>query len=310
MGCKLAMSFITYNRAKHIKEDLERIASQTQKRGILIYIFDGSTNKETENVVNTFIEKGYQHIRYYHYEDSLKERIKRSKDSMLLPDAEYIWWCGDKFLVSPKNYDRILECINQSMDIITIYDLSLHGTKKFCDPVNYVDYSIIPFTHIGAVILKKALITKDIMKKAFKTSFGYWHVILYCNVIIKPEFKGITIHAYGEELKVPSKYNTKSISLDNMWDIWVKDWYCAIMALPDSYDEIRKHLFNKPDRELHFFDLKSLLKQRKAGQFDLGKCMKYRKYIKKVICLPNILVYMIALLPKAVSGKLESYIKP
>ena len=25
MGCKLAMSFITYNRAKHIKEDLERI---------------------------------------------------------------------------------------------------------------------------------------------------------------------------------------------------------------------------------------------------------------------------------------------
>ncbi len=41
---KLAISFVTFNRAKHIKEDLDIIAQPTKDLNIDIYIYDGSTN--------------------------------------------------------------------------------------------------------------------------------------------------------------------------------------------------------------------------------------------------------------------------
>lgn len=309
MASKLAMSFITYNRAKHIREDLKHIASQTLKKGILIYIFDGSTDEETKKVVKSFIQQGYYHIKYYHYKNNnLEGIVQRAKDSMLIPDAEYLWWCGDKFLISPKNYDKILECVDKSFDIITIYDLPLHDTKVFRNPVKYVDYSIIPFTHIGAVIIKKSLVNINEINKAIKISYGFWHVNMYCNIINKPGFRGITIYVPNKKLRITSKYNTESISKDKMWDVWIEDWYKTVMGLPDRYNSIKRYIIDRPDRDLSFFDLKSLLIQRKEGQFNLKKCIEYRNYISRVIDMSNIIIFIISLLPKSIAGVLEKFI--
>ncbi len=306
MASKLAMSFITYNRAKHIREDLKHIASQTLKKGILIYIFDVSTDEETKKVVNSFIKQGYHHIKYYHYKNDLEGMIQRTKDSMLIPDAEYLWLCGDKFLISPKNYDKILECVDKSFDIITIYDSSLHNTKVFRNPVKYVDYSIIPFTHIGAVIIKKSLVNINEINKAIKISYVFWHVNMYCNIIDKSDFRGITIYVPSKELRIISKYNTESTTKHNMWDVWIEDWYKIIMTLPDRYNKIKRRIIDKPDRDLSFFDLKSLLIQHKEGQFNFKKCIEYRNYISSVINISNIIIFIISLLPKSLAGVLEN----
>lgn len=308
MASKLAISFITYNRAKHMKEDLVRIAFQTQKKGITIHVFDGSTDKETELAVRKFIKRGYQHISYYHYGNEFEDIKQRVKDALLLPDVEYIWLCGDKFLVSPENYDEILNYIDLKYDMISIYDDSLHGTKSFVNPVEYVDYTIIPFTHIGAVIIRKDLLTERLIEKACAASLGYWHLILYCCCINKEDFHGVTIHAYGSHLYVPSKYNTKSYSKAHMWEIWIEDWYLSIMRLPSRYNKIKRALLNRPDKEVHFFSLKALLEQREEGQFDWKMCMRYRKYISRVICIPDSIVFIISCLPKKVAGLLRKII--
>lgn len=303
MAAKLAISFITYNRAKHIREDLEKISDATKKKGIDIYIFDGSTNDATKNVVYDFISKGYDHIYYYHYNDDYESSSQRMKDALLMPDSEYIWFCGDKFLISPKNYDILLDCADKSYDIITIYNKSLNGTKYFSDPVKYVEYCIIPFTHFGATIIKKELI-KELDINLRKEYQGFWKMLIYIQAINKSNFKGIAIHIHQDSLSILSKYQTKSGSRSCMWDIWIKDWYNTIINLPERYNKIKEEIINRPDKDLHFFSFTELMKQRAEGQFDLKKCLEYREYISQVIVMPDLFVYFISMIPRNLAKKI------
>ena len=297
MTAKIAMSFITYNRSKHIREDLQWIAKATQKKGIDIYIFDGSTDDKTEKVVRSFVDRGHQHIQYFHYEDTVDGQRQRMKDALFLPDAEYLWFCGDKFIVSPKNYDSILRYIEKSMDIITIYSASLHGTRSFQDPVKYVEYSAIPLTHYGATIIRKELLNENCFNFSQRQP-SFWRFIMYICAIDKNDFSGVTIDVPQKRLQLVSRYNTESISKSKMWDIWIKGWYGSVMCLPKRYDEIKYNLLNRPDKDMHFFSLKQLLYQRMEGQFNWGKYKEYKQYVSSVVMIPNTVVCLISILHK------------
>lgn len=298
MLAKLAISFVTFNRGKHIKENLEQIVNETEKRGIDIYIFDGSTNKATERIANIYIEKGYKHIKYYHYENNFEESQQRMRDALLLPDSEYIWFCGDKFVVAPSHYETILKYIHNSYDIITIYHSMAEKIRIFSDPEEYIEYSIIPLTHFGASIIKKNLLKNNDIPGLRKQFPGFWRLMLYVKAIDQKNFTGITINIKKNDLTINSKFNTQSASRLRMWETWIEDWYYTIMRLPKRYFSIRKKLLNRPDKDCCFFELKELIKQKAQGQFDLQKVISDRKYITDVILLPYEFVFFISLIPK------------
>lgn len=298
---KLAISFITFNRAKHIKEDLDMIAQPTKDLDIDIYIYDGSTNILTEYVVNKYLENGYEHIYYFHASNSSsKERVC---NALHYPEAEYIWLCGDKFVIKPEYYSQILSYVDKAYDIITIYGNILNGTKKFNNPVDFVDYAIVPITHFGSTIIKKNLICSFSVRKSINknSSFGvqsvYLEAINNCKM-----FKGIVIDG-GNQVNIESFYNTRSVSQSYMWDSWVIDWYKFIAMLPSSYNVIKDKLYNRPDLQMGFFNIEELLRQRSEGQFDWKKYIKCRKYSKKVIIMPWIYIFGISILPQNIAKK-------
>ncbi len=304
---KLAISFVTYNRAKHIKEDLEIIAKSTKLNDIDIYIFDGSSNKNTEYVVGKFRDKGYDHIYYFHTESNLSAQesaLQRLENAFFVPNAEYIWLSGDKFIINPQYYKDILSYIDKSYDIITIYGKILKGTREFEDVSNFADYAIVPITQFGSTIIKKNLIESYSIQKnrkempSFGVQFTYLHAIGNREI-----FKGVVIDG-GEKTNILSKFSTRSSSLSCMWDVWVKDWHKFIDLLPDAYNSIKEGLYDRPDLQMGFFSVKELLRQRSEEQFDGKKCIEYRKYVKKVIVLPSIIVFGIAILPKGLAGYL------
>ncbi len=298
---KLAISFITYNRAKHIKEDLDVIAQPTQANNIDIYIYDGSTNIHTECVVKKYIAMGFKHIHYFHTLNTLSKEdsaIQRLSNALFMPDAEYVWLCGDKFVIKPEYYSEILSYVRAPYDIITIYGGILKGTKIFDNPSEFVDYAIVPITHFGSTIIKKELIKPFSIQKAQNKVSGFGIQLIYLKAISNSKmFNGIVIDG-GKQVNILSQHRTRSSSLDCMWDIWIVSWHRFISLLPSSYDSIREGLFNRPDRQMGFFSLKELFRQRSEGQFDWKKNIEYRKYVKKVISLPNIVVFLIAIFPQ------------
>ncbi len=302
---KLAISFITFNRAKHIKEDLDRIVKPTKDLNIDIYIYDGSTNLHTKYVVNNFLNNGYDHIHYFHIENTIADSVtQRLSKALFEPDAEYVWLCGDKFVINPNYYNEILSYIDKSYDIITIYEKILKGTREFEDVSGFADYAIVPVTQFGSTIIKKKLIELYSIKKARKNiaAFGVQFIFLLaignCKI-----FKGVVIDG-GEQATVLSKFLTRSGSLSSMWNSWIKDWYKFIDLLPDAYNSVKEGLYNRPDLQMGFFSIKELLRQRSEEQFDWKKFIEYRKFVKKVIVLPSIIVFGIAILPKGLAGYL------
>ena len=292
MSKKLAISIITYNRPKHIQEYLNYIIKPTQEKNIDIYIYDGSTNRATEHIVDGFINKGYNHVLYFHYEeDAIHERIN---DAILKPDAKYIWFCGDKFIINPINYDTILEHIDRDYDIITMYDCGLNGTKYSNNSVEYVKYSIVPFTHFGAVIIKKELLSEEVIDRYNNSYPAFARMRSYIEIATKKDFRGATLHL--KDLRILSKYKTRSASESMMWEVWVIQWYNMINSIPKAYDNVKDDLFCAMDKRMIFFSMYELLKQREEQQFDFKMCRQNKKIVNKVICLPYIIVECISIL--------------
>ncbi|NLG04511.1 MAG: hypothetical protein GX567_11895 [Clostridia bacterium] len=307
---KIAMGILTANRSKHIKEDLNAIAAETYKRNIGIYIYDGSTDIKTEKVVSEFIDKGYHHVHYFHNNEHDDKKNFRDRASSLLSemDAEYIWICGDKFTILPVNYEKILFYVDKDYDIITIYSKPINRTQCFSDPVLFLNYAIVPLTHWGSTIIRKELINNfnfiDIMSKCP----SFWHVYMYAKAIEKQNFLGIVLFVNEKKLQLKARYHTRSRTLSHMWYSWIENWYKLIEILPRRYSRIKPNLYNRIDKDVHFFCLQELFRQRAENQFDFRKCLEYKQYISKVILLPNLLVYFISAIPTEIAGMIYKYI--
>lgn len=306
MHTKLAISIITYERAKHIAEVLFHIAKPASELEINIYIFDGSIKSATENIVKGYIDKGFTNIFYFHNDerDISKSVRQRTTDALTMPDAEYVWMCGDKFLINPSNYELLLYYVTQGYDIITFYDKCFNGTRYFTNPVKFVEYTIVPLTHFGSTIIKKELIMNsniDIMD-LFDEHLGFTHIYIYMKAIEKARFKGVALHIGTQSLLIKSKYNTTSLSANRMWITWIRQWYIFVTHMPETYKSIEECVINKLDKELGFFSFIKLLEQRAMGQFDLKRCIEYKKYVNKVVLMPYIFVCLIASMPCKVAG--------
>lgn len=307
---KLAISIVTYNRAKHIREDLAAVAQPTKEQGIDIYIFDGSTDERTRHVIGQYMAKGYSHIHYFHMGKqlvALESMTQRIISAFHIPDVEYVWLCGDKFTIRPEHYPEILSYIQKSYDIITIYGGILKGTRTFDSVSRFVDYAIVPITHFGSTIIKKSLIQPyDVQAERKRIpSFGVQGIYLQA-IANKEDFKGVVIDGESQ-CQIVSKYNTVSASFSYMWQAWIVNWHRFIELLPSAYDSVREGLYNRPDLQMGFFSLRELLRQRSEGQFDWKKCWECRKIIKKVIVMPDIFVFFISLLPRSIAGWLWQY---
>lgn len=303
---KLAISIVTYNRAKHIREDLAVIAQPTKDMGIDIYIFDGSTNESTRRAAEQYIAKGYDHIHYFHSDKQLspfESVMQRYECAFRMPDAEYVWLSGDKFMIRPEHYSEIFYYIKKSYDIITIYGNILRGTRIFTTANHFADYAIVPITHFGSTIIKKKLIApydiqqelRDPLASSFGIQYSYLKLIALCE-----KFKGVVIDV-GCQVNIGSRYNTKSGSYSQMWPVWIRQWYYFIKRLPHNYDNVKEKLYCRPDLQMGFFSFKELLRQRSESQFDWIKCWEYRKYIKKVIVMPWVFVLWISLFPQSIA---------
>lgn len=319
---KLAISIVTYNRAKHIREDLETIAQPTKEYGIDIYIYDGSTDMRTEWVVDQYIEMGYKHIHYFHADrqlSTMESVISRLSAALEEPDSEYVWLSGDKFVVRPEYYPEILSYIEKSYDIITIYGNILNGTQRFTKVDSFANYAIVPLTHWGSTVVKKRRIEPFKFKNECERNGSFTIPLIYLRAIAScDDFKGVVIDT-GKGAGITSRYKTLSSAYARMWQPWVINWYRFINLLPSAYDNVRENLYNKPDLQCRFFSLKELVRQRSEGQFDCKKYWECREYVKKVIVMPRVFVFCISLLPRCVAkwlwkiyrfgGKIFSWMK-
>lgn len=306
---KLAIGIMTFNRAKIIREDLAAIVKPAKEYDIDIYIYDGSTNRDTESVVKTYIEAGYNHIYYIHADAHLSvgESVYQRLEGVLFEtEAKYVCLCSDHRVIKSNYYSEILSYVDKDYDIIMLHDNLLKGIHTYNSLTEFVNATIVSLTAWGATIIKKSLLAPLAYREICEATPSFGVSSIYLRAIGKAEmFRGATINT-GRSLCVESaQYKGKSNSSKNMWTSWIVDWYRFVESLPAAYEDIREGLYNRPDLEKGFFSFNELLRQRSEGQFDWKKCHEYRNCVKKVVCLPYAVVFVIAVLPQSVARGLN-----
>lgn len=295
---KLAISIPTYNRPKHIKEYLHIIAREALINNISIYIFDGSESIATENIVKEYIDRGYSNIAYDH-RPNREDDHRRGYDKFMIPDADYIWISGDKFMIRPENYSLILHYIKSDYDIITLYNMG-DGIKTYSKSEDFFRDCIWCMTHFGSTIIRKKYICPISFEEYLSGSVpGFQHINMFAKALDRDNIKAVFLHMNNKELSKSSRFETDSGTKNRMLEIWIINWYKCIKLLPKRYHKYEKEMLCTMDKHLKWFHIKGLLEIR--NQLDLKRCIENRKIIKAVIQVPVFVVFLIAALPNDIA---------
>ncbi len=111
----------TFNRPKYFSEALESVLSQTY-RNFEIVVSDNSTNDDTENLIQPYLEK-YSCIKYFHHKNFGANENWNFARQYNNPDAEYVNFLMDDDLFYPRKFEVMVEIYrnNPNVSLVTSF---------------------------------------------------------------------------------------------------------------------------------------------------------------------------------------------
>lgn len=302
---KIAVCIPTYNRSQIVNEFLTQCSADYVNLGIDIYIYDSSTNNETENVVKLWMEK-LNCLYYIRVPSCLHANMKVFKifqqQGLRMP-YDFIWVCGDSLRFKREALLSILSNVVPEYDMIEVNGIDEEelGTRVYDDHNDYFKDCAWHLTLFGAVILNVKTMLSDVdwkdyeLKYSSKELINFSHVSFYFNKLAaKESFK--VLH-----LSLKPYLLTTSALKENYG--WYKEtfyviccgWVHTIKNLPNCYKDKREAMvkFGK----YTVFNPMSLLKLREDGCFNVSIYKQFRSVWEEVCDIPVIKLYIIASMP-------------
>ena len=121
MEKEIAYCIPTYNRPDIIEQVLGKFLPVSQNKGMDIYIYDSSVNKETLNIVENFIRKGIKNLYYVRIDPGIEvdeKLIMLLSGYGLQYSYNYIWMVKDRCFVEEETLKVILEETKKGHDAV------------------------------------------------------------------------------------------------------------------------------------------------------------------------------------------------
>lgn len=258
MNRGLAIYVPTYNRPEIIEELLYQYMDIYMRMEIDIYIFDSSTNYQTENVVKEYMNK-YVGL-YYEKISSIIHSNKKVYDIYkkvaLEKKYEYVWLYSDHTRWSESLIRIVQTKIMKKYDLIVVdtIDAENLGDKEYIDYNDFFFDCAWRMTLYGATVVRVDTILENVPWNYLVNTYlvhdriNHSHVALYFEQVIRiKSFRALHLsikpkiaYTLGEShLSVVSGWRNE------MFDVWTQYWESTIQALPECYkrkkEVIKKH---------------------------------------------------------------------
>lgn len=139
---KVAIGLPLYNQGKHLRESLESLLSQTDRRFGLVLVDDASID-ETPWVAAEYAE-GDPRVVYHRNEQRLGMTANWRRAFELahqhFPEAEYFAWASDHDVWHPRWLELVLPAIDENPAVVLAYPLNLRisdAGEAFRDPWHF-----------------------------------------------------------------------------------------------------------------------------------------------------------------------------
>lgn len=296
----------TANRPTAINTLLYHAAQDLLSFGVDIVIYDSSNDERTHAAAMNFQIEGYSNVYYRRYTGefdgiSIDKKVMSALQEHL--DYDYIWLCGDGLVptISQFYYD-LISLTERGMEFIAV-DWSYRNDNRHCVKTydNCVDFFVENtgrMNRLGGAIFKSSFMERLLKDQPLNESnYGFWIPMAGLHQMAKePVLTGQIISNVFE-------YNpsgaASSYWFEGMLKNWGENWYRTVSGLPAVYDSGKPSVLKVHTPDFQPFALKSMLKLRSLGGFDLSIYHKYRDLLSHISMNPLSKFYFAALVPKS-----------
>lgn len=310
---KLAISIITRNRKEVVEEILERLLKALYDRNIGIYFFDGSDTDELGDVIKEWQQHGFDNLYYRYYDPQVYKGIKdieRWVDARKCIEAEYIWFCSDKFVPRKKCLDQVLVELKKEYDIIVYDVMQWNGedTKEYYDCVTFFKECAPKLQMLSVPIISQKIIsmhTSENIEKIRKDCKILDTEIVFSAIANWERFYAKRLDIKDEEgmlqlLQINKNINSGHIQEKLTLPIFVERVYNTIKELPEIYDSEKEHVMMNFSCHT-WFSLEGFLQLRWKKGYDYKQCLQYWNKWKLVSKVPRMIILCISVLPYTIS---------
>ena len=246
--CNIAYCMPTCNRAKLVDEVLKKCISMFEKYGIDVYIYDSSSDDETEKIAKKNSKYKNLYYRRMPYKTYGFDKIKLMFMGVdFNKDYDYIWLIKDRVYPSEEIITRIIDAADNNPDAIFLRAIETTHTvdltdDHYVDPVKfYHDWAWL-VTSWDCTLLNRKNILCDLNWDKIMDKYSTDNTLCYpivailftklaeskkCNISVLMAEKSNTI------INIPIN---KSID-DDVFRVWGYNWHYANMNLPDIYND-------------------------------------------------------------------------
>lgn len=311
---KIAVCIPTYNRSQIVDEFLVRCSADYLNFGIDIYIYDSSTDNETERVVKLWQER-LGCLYYIRMPSCLHANMKVFKifqQQGLKVIYDFIWVCGDSLRFSKEALSLIVPRVTPDYDMIEVngMDKEKLGIRVYDDLNDYFKDCAWHLTLFGAVLLNVKTMLTGVDWKGYELRFSskelinFSHVSFYFNILASMKsFKALHL-SLNSSLATTSGLKENSGWYGDTFYVICCGWVQTIKRLPSCYKDKREAMIKFGRYTV--FNTMDLLKLREDGYFNKSIYKKYRGIWKEVGDIPVIKLYMIASMPKIMSRHMRA----
>ncbi len=281
--------------------------------GIDIVIYDSSSDRKTEAVVNNFIIDGYENVFYKRYEGvfdglSLDNKVIEAYRQHL--DYDYIWIFRDGLIPNiGAVYNDLRKIARKHPNFITV-DASfrndgVHCTKEYDDCGEFFCENSSRMAILGALIVSGS--AAGILTRNYPiddTNYSLWLAVVPFHYLAETNEKVVLyigdIFNYND-FGTPDSFWNKS---GKAFDQWCCHWYNVITALPAVYDEYKSKALKIGMYDFHPFYLNSMLRMRMNGGLNMKLVRKYQDIIPYVCDTPMWKIHLAARIPRRLARDL------
>lgn len=279
---------------------MKYILNFSLRNKINILICDNCENDEIKDLYQK-LKQEYKNI---YYKKNMKEKNFdiNCYNALNLPQTKYVWVIGDGLIIDSKKIEKILEYLEDDYDIIVFdYMDRLKNERiklEYEDAVEFFKDIAWHATLLGSTIFKKSLIENTLKKKSSKYIGTYFmHLGILLEAISNKKFKGII---KKEQVCNNNLLKKKSTWSNITFNTFCNGWINFINLLPKTYNSEKEYVIKIHGVKSRLFSIKNFIFIKATyDEYTLKDIYKNRKNLKRVTNVPQIMIYLIWLVPKS-----------
>lgn len=304
---KLVVCVLTYNRSEAIKVFIDKEIEILNRNQVDLIVYDSSEDEETEEIVHSFINRGYSNLLYKRVDSIMKSNEKFYYVAANIDKKyEYVWITHDHTIFNKESLEFIIKNLSAKPDFIYLKTQSDDfNIIQESDLNSFFVKSVWQLGRFGAAILRQDSFLKQakwdslVGKYLTESKMNFSHIGLYFQVLSEMDNpKIITLEFPREFFYDTFRFNKLSWESESI-RICLGCWGEVISALPKIYTD-KKEALESIDK--YFISKYNLINLKKNKKYNIVLFLKYYKWIKVIVPEMRTCCFVIALIPSFFSN--------